>query len=249
MLIRSIFDPNSSRCLASSVARRQFLSSRWHNIVIASWQWVSHLLPFGTMHENATQPIHVSLMAFECRKTRVYGVRCPGCSSFPVWRLVASVQRGRTPCVTVLSEFQSSRTMAWMKRMVYHEPSFRVPILSIRSETRNTVQVEYVANVNGKSHRMMAIGAKPEFHPTQDELSKTGFDAEWGLGRTATGTGQRYRFSHPKWSIYPVSSHSIDVDWGALYGGCWEQLNGVEPESVLLVSGSEVGLSWPEKSG
>jgi hypothetical protein len=45
---------------------------------------------------------------------------------------------------------------------------------------------------------------------------------------------------HPRWSVYPIRSVTIDADLAALYGPAFASLKGTAPASVLLAEGSEV---------
>jgi uncharacterized protein len=47
--------------------------------------------------------------------------------------------------------------------------------------------------------------------------------------------------------MYPILGHSIDVDFGALYGSEFASLSEKTPESVLLAEGSEIEVRAGER--
>ena len=49
-----------------------------------------------------------------------------------------------------------------------------------------------------------------------------------------------YEVRHPHWETYAVQSHSLNVDFGQLYGEEFAGLTGQEPRSVFLAEGSEI---------
>jgi uncharacterized protein len=61
----------------------------------------------------------------------------------------------------------------------------------------------------------------------------------WGYTKRGEWTSE-YEVLHRRWMIYPVLQHSVDVDFGALYGREFADLSNREPESILLAEGSPV---------
>jgi uncharacterized protein len=47
--------------------------------------------------------------------------------------------------------------------------------------------------------------------------------------------------------MYPILLHSIDVDFGALYGDTFASLSTRAPESVLLAEGSKIEVRSGER--
>jgi uncharacterized protein len=61
----------------------------------------------------------------------------------------------------------------------------------------------------------------------------------WGYTKRGGWTSE-YQVLHPRWMVYPVLQHSIDVDFGELYGREFASLSERAPESILLAEGSEI---------
>jgi hypothetical protein len=68
----------------------------------------------------------------------------------------------------------------------------------------------------------------------------------WGYTKRGDWTSE-YQVLHPRWMTYPVLEHSIDVDFGALYGSWFASLSEREPKSVLLAEGSRIEVRDGER--
>ncbi len=68
----------------------------------------------------------------------------------------------------------------------------------------------------------------------------------WGYTKRGAWTSE-YAVQHPRWRTYRVLEHSIDVDFGALYGSGFSSLSGSVPESILLAEGSEIEVRSGER--
>ena len=68
----------------------------------------------------------------------------------------------------------------------------------------------------------------------------------WGYTKRGAWTSE-YEVLHPRWMMYPVLQHSIDVDFGALYGSEFASLAGRAPESILLAEGSKIEVRSGER--
>jgi hypothetical protein len=62
----------------------------------------------------------------------------------------------------------------------------------------------------------------------------------WGYTARRGGWTSEYEVGHPRWNVYQVNSHSVDVDFSVVYGKRFSCLNAMEPYSVLLAEGSEI---------
>ena len=68
----------------------------------------------------------------------------------------------------------------------------------------------------------------------------------WGYTKRGAWTSE-YEVLHPRWEMYPVLEHTIDVDFGALYGSGFASLTERAPESILLAEGSEIEVRSGEQ--
>ena len=227
---------------------RTVLTSRWQHLLNASWpvpsRWVMPHLPYGSVLDSPTRNAWVSLIAYQTPDVRVLGFSVPGLRSFPTWTLQTYVRRGDDHGVCRLATFVPSRVRAWSGRTLFGEEHQVLLMTANVTETMDAMSAEYTVTIHGRTHRMTAMGTQPAVLPTT-AIERFVLDPQWGYGRSRTGGVRSYRLTHPEWAIYPVQSYAIDLDWESLFGGVWERLNGVEPESVVLAAGSTVGLSLP----
>lgn len=49
-----------------------------------------------------------------------------------------------------------------------------------------------------------------------------------------------YEVAHPRWQIYPIKNHEVNVDFEKTYGPDFAFLQDLEPVSVYLAEGSEI---------
>ncbi len=74
------------------------------------------------------------------------------------------------------------------------------------------------------------------------ESSEAEFITEhyWGYTQLNSGKTSEYGVEHPRWDMYPIKKHEINVDFGKNYGAQFEFLNREKPNSVFLAEGSEI---------
>ena len=62
----------------------------------------------------------------------------------------------------------------------------------------------------------------------------------WGYSRVSDQKAFEYQVTHPRWEVYEVINHEIDVDFAQLYGAGFGDLNQLSPTSVMLAEGSAI---------
>ncbi|MEL6673949.1 MAG: DUF2071 domain-containing protein, partial [Bacteroidota bacterium] len=69
----------------------------------------------------------------------------------------------------------------------------------------------------------------------------------WGYTQRGPRKTSTYEVQHPRWNCFPIESHSIDFDPGALYGEAFADLAQTSPSSVLMADGSAVKVLQGQK--
>jgi hypothetical protein len=92
----------------------------------------------------------------------------------------------------------------------------------------------------GRVHDISVIADPTPVRPDDDSVESFFKEHRWGFGRTRAGRTLRYEVEHPKWDVYPVRSHRIDLDWSAVYGAEWSLLGDAQPYSTVLAVGSPI---------
>ncbi|QEL15657.1 YqjF family protein [Limnoglobus roseus] len=221
---------------------RPFLTAEWRNLILVNYPVPDRLvrprLPTGVEPDVRRGSCWVSLVGFQFRRTRVFGVGWPGFRDFPEWNLRAYVRRGDQRGVLFFREFVKSRFIARMARTVYNEPYLATPITEQVSEETATYRVSF----GGRWHELHAASRGPAFVPAAGSDEHFFTDLAWGYGRTRRGVFAQYAVTHPTWSVYPVGESRVDVDWEKLYGPEWGEMNGRDPASVVFAEGSGVSV-------
>lgn len=222
---------------------RPFLRARWVDLLVVTYAVPDELLaphlPGGLELDRWEGSALVSLVAFDFLRTRVWGIPWPGFVNFPELNLRFYVRDGQRRGVCFLREYVPSRLVSWLARTLYNEPYHGVPYRKDGAA--------HVLTVGGRDHRVAwARSGDLEMQP-QDSLAHFLKEHEWGFGTQRSGESTCYRVEHPVWRTWPVVEHTLDVDFGLLYGAPFAVLNGRTPLSVVHAEGSAVAV-YPAES-
>ncbi|HEY1380510.1 MAG TPA: DUF2071 domain-containing protein [Gemmataceae bacterium] len=225
---------------------RPFLTARWSNLFLATYAVPDELLaprlPPGLDLDRRGGSAFISLVAFDFRDTRVFGIPWPGYRDFPEVNLRFYVRRGDERGVVFVRELVPPRLVAWLARLLYNEPYGAMPMTSAVTDAGDAVTIEHRLIGRGRVHTIRATGAKPAERPDAESTEHFFKEHRWGYGRTRRGAALRYEVRHPVWDVYPVRDYDIDVGWADLYGPEWAALQGAQPVSTVLAVGSEVAV-------
>ena len=223
--------------------RRPFLTARWSNLAILTWEVPPALLephlPAGLELDRRDGAAFASLVAFDFLDTRVLGIPWPG---FPEVNLRFYVRLRAQRGVVFIREFVPQAIVAWLARALYHEPYLVAPIESGVGAEPGAVVTARRLRWRGRAQSIEVTGGTPAFRPAEDSLEHFFKEHEWGFGRDRRGRTVAYRVRHPIWDVYPVRSWSLDLDWAQVYGPRWDVLAREKPVSVLLAAGSAVSV-------
>jgi uncharacterized protein len=129
---------------------------------------------------------------------------------------------------------------------VYGEPYRSVPVRHRWEQSGEQRTVCYQWRYKSRWNELQ-VRAAVDPQPIEASSAEEFFtDHYWGYTRRGAWTSE-YEVLHPRWTIYPVLQHSIDVDFGALYGDRFASLTTSQPESVLLAEGSEIEVRAGER--
>ena len=224
---------------------RPFLTAVWSNLFLATYAVPAELLtprlPPGLTLDLRDGRAFVSLVAFEFLDTRVRGIAWPWHRNFAELNLRFYVRRGDERGVVFVREFVPRRMVAWIARTLYNEPYVAAPLTATRDDATPGVHaMRYELGYGGRVQRIeVSAGAEP-FVPAADSVEHFFKEHRWGYGTTRAGALMRYEVDHPVWSIYPIRSHALDFDFGAVYGPEWAFLGKARPDSTVLAVGSDV---------
>jgi uncharacterized protein len=226
--------------------RRPFLTARWSNLAILTYEVPPSLLaphlPEGLEFDSRGGATFASLVAFDFEDTRVRGVGWPGFRRFPEINLRFYVRRGDRRGVVFIREFVPQPLVSWLARAIYNEPYVVAPIQSGVAEGAKEITAHRLLRWRGRSHIIKVSGLKPAVRPRQDSEEHFFKEHQWGFGHDRRGRTLVYEVRHPVWDIYPVQSWSLDFDWAQVYGPSWSCFSAATPASVVLAAGSPVSV-------
>ena len=232
---------------------RIFLTAEWRNLIIVSYHAPAELLaphlPHGLEPELIDGAPTVSLVAFEFRNTRVFGVPWPGFVNFPEWNLRFYVQsREPTPRrgVVFIREFVQSRLIAGIARSLYNEPYAVAPFEHATRIADGNAASRYSIRVGGSEHTMEATASDRLTTPAPGSVENLLKEQTWGFGKRRDGRTLCYEVRHPEWRVYEATHTRVEVDWALLYGAEWGVMQTVRPFSSMLVEGSRVTVAAAE---
>lgn len=199
-------------------------------------------VPSGTELDLHDGRCFASLVAFKFENTKVLGIPVPFHTDFLEVNLrfyvrydaAGEIRRG----VVFVKEIVPRSAITFVARNVYGEPyetwemsheqgENSLEYRWARKGTKNSVKVEI-----GENQGVPAEGSHGEFI----------IEHYWGYTARGAGRTDEYKVEHPKWELFDIDSHRIDVDFGATYGSRFEAINGLSPFSVIMAKGSEVAV-------
>jgi uncharacterized protein YqjF (DUF2071 family) len=226
--------------------RRPFLTARWSNLAIVTYEVPPALLdphlPAGLEVDRRGGASFASLVAFDFLDTRVWGVPWPGFRTFAEINLRFYVKRGERRGVVFIREFVPRPAVAWLARAAYNEPYLVAPIESAVAADAAAIATTRRLRWRGRSHVIEVTGSKPASRPTEASDEHFFKEHHWGFGRDRRGRAMAYEVKHPVWDVYPVRSWSVDLDWVQVYGASWSFLSSEKPASIVLAAGSTVSV-------
>ncbi len=226
--------------------RRPFLTARWSNLAILTYEAPPALLephlPSGLALDRRGGRTFASLVVFDFLDTRIWGMAWPGFRNFPEVNLRFYVTQGHRRGVVFIREFVPQPLVSWLARAIYYEPYLVAQIESRVDDGAVTVATTRRLHWQGQSYRIEVAGDKPAFRPSEDSDEHFFKEHQWGFGRDRRGHTLAYEVKHPIWEAYPVRSWSLDLDWASVYGPAWGWLSREKPASVLLAAGSHVSV-------
>ena len=189
---------------------------------------------------------YVSLIGFMFLKTKVLGIGFPWHRNFPEVNLrfyVRYKHAGEWRRGTVfIKEIIPKPVISFVANTLYKEHYQTLPMRHRWDISAEEIKTEYAFKFRKRWH-IMSVTAAAESRVIPAG-SKEEFITEHYFGYTPAGknTTYEYEVTHPRWEIYPVKSHRIDLDFAAVYGPDFSFLNTADPDSMLLAEGSAITI-------
>jgi uncharacterized protein len=235
-----------------------FLTASWRKLIMAQYEvapsTLAPYLPRGLELDLYQNKCYVSLVGFLFDRVRLKRIAVPFHTSFEEVNLRFYVTRTepgfdsnsesiRKRGVVFIREFVPRSAITLVASSLYEEPYTTLPMRHTIAATPGALNVRYAWQHTGRWHSL-AVEASPTPQPiapgSEEEFLTEHY---WGYTKRTRGNTSEYGVLHPRWSIYPIRSSTIQADFAALYGPPFASLNGTNPASVLLAEGSDVSVS------
>lgn len=223
-----------------------FLKAEWRRLAIANYEvkesdLIKHL-PYRTELDTWDNKHYVSLVGFMFVNTKMLGMKIPFHVNFEEVNLRFYVRykdgnnwkRG----VVFIKELVPKSALTIVANTLYSEHYQTVPMshdwidnpasMITRYEWKHKSKYNFISLTTEKIPQSIPASSKEEFIT----------EHYWGYTRVNESKTYEYEVTHPKWDCYKVLDHSIDVDFGSLYGAEFSHLSNREPDSVMLAEGS-----------
>ncbi len=235
-----------------------FLTAEWRKLIMAQYAidpaTLSPWLPPGVELDLYRNRCYVSLVGFLFDRVRVLGLPVPFHTRFAEVNLRFYVARiapdgTRRRGVVFIREFVPRAAITIIANSLYEEPYATLPMRYTIASTPTELNVSYAWSHANRWHSL-AVEASPSPQPIAPD-SEEEFITEHYFGYTrrtrgllsrASARTSEYGVLHPRWSTYPIRSHTIQLDTAALYGPAFADLANRPPDNILLAEGSAVAV-------
>ena len=225
-----------------------FLKAEWRKLAIVNYvidpKILKKDLPFGTELDFWEEKCYVSLVGFRFLNTKLLGFKIPFHVNFSEVNLRFYVKRFSGDewrrGVVFIKEIVPKPALSFVANMVYNENYETLTMKHAWHQENKQLEIAYSWKKKGNWQEFKVIADNT---PTPLEAdSETEFITEhyWGYASVNTHKSNEYQVTHPRWDIYPVKNHEINVDFGLTYGSRFAFLNDLTPASVMLAEGSEI---------
>lgn len=239
------------------MALRTFLAARWEYLAMFNYEVDAsvlepHLPPYTELDLYMGKVI-VSVVGFLFNNTSVLGVRWPGFVNFEEVNLRYYIRhfdgkewkRG----VGFISEIVPQYLVAAMANRFYNEHYSTAEMKHSVRVNANELSVSYDWKKKDQGWNSMWVKADPvlqDILPGSEE--EFIFEHYYGYNKLNGTTTIEYSLEHPRWNVYPVVDHKLDLDVEELYGTSFVSfIQDVRPRSVFLARGSDVRVRMPSK--
>jgi uncharacterized protein len=225
-----------------------FLTAEWRELIMANYVVPEDLLqpylPAGTELDRYEGRCYVSLVGFLFQDTRLKSVPIPFHRTFEEVNLRFYVHHtkstgDRRRGVVFISELVPRFALSVIARAIYGENYATVPLRHCWEQNAEQRTVSYQWRYKSRWNALRVRAAVLPQAIAANSAEEFFTEHYWGYTKRGVRTFE-YEVLHPRWRAYPILEHSVDVDFGALYGDRFASLTASQPESVLLAEGSEI---------
>ena len=232
-----------------------FLTAEWRKLAMVNYTVSPDLLqPFVPKHTELDLfegQCFVSLIGFLFDKVSLLGVPIPFHTTFEEVNLRFYVKH-RTKegqwkrGVTFVKEIVPKYAVSWVANAVYHEPYVTLPMRHEWQTANEQLRVSYEWKQK-QWNRLELLADATSIPLAAGSLEEFITEHYWGYTKYDNFTTYEYGVEHPRWEVYPVKTHVIDVNFEAVYGPKFGFLSHQSPHYALLAEGSAIVVKSAQK--
>ncbi len=227
-----------------------FLTAEWRKLVMVNYEVDPSILkpyvPYGTELDFFKDKCYVSLVGFMFLNTKLLGFKIPFHRNFEEVNLRFYVKRktdnGYKRGVVFIKEIVPKPAITFVANTFYNENYETLPMKHSWNVNEEGLKVKYQWKKN-KNWNLIEIDVENSTNEIQ-ENSVIEFISEhyWGYAKETKSRTTEYEVKHPKWKYYSIKNYTILVDFESNYGADFSFLNSRNPNSVMLLEGSEISV-------
>jgi uncharacterized protein YqjF (DUF2071 family) len=237
--------------------KKIFLSATWQNLAMLNYEVDAAILqpylpPYTTLDLYNGKAL-VSIVGFQFNDTKVVGISWPWHINFEEVNLRFYVRyfdgKNWKRGTVFISEIVPKIAIAAAANVLYNEHYSTANMFHRIQKVNKQILIEYHWKKKNRPWNFVKIEADSVLKEIE-----TGSEAEfilehyYGYNGLDENTTIEYAVEHPRWQIYPVTSHILQADIANLYGAAFVPfIDGVTPHSVFLAKGSAVIVRKPLK--
>jgi uncharacterized protein len=217
-----------------------FLSAEWRDLVMLNYAVDRALLeryvPHGTVLDQFDGNTYMSLVAFQFRRTRLFGsLAIPFHTDFDEVNLRFYVRRGNRRGVVFIAEIVPKWAVAKIARIAYGENYICLP-MKHRVDMHGAVKTaEYQWQIDGEWLRLHANSSAAPTLPEEGSLEQFITEHYWGYSARL-----EYQVAHTPWNVWPATASGFEGDASAVYGPELGEVLRHPPDSAFIADGSPV---------
>ncbi len=230
--------------------KSHIMRAEWNNILMANFiapkELLLPLVPHHTELDLFNANAYISLVGFMFLNTTMHGFSIPLHTDFEEVNLrfyvkynsMGNWKRG----VVFIKEIVPKPAVAFIANTFFEQKYSTMKMRHTSNDAGKFIEAGYEWNYENKWNKLAVKATKKSFRINDGSYEEFIADNYWGYTKSSESKTYEYEVQHPRWELQRVDSHSIQCDFGALYGEEFSFLSKEKPESVLFTKGSEIKI-------
>jgi len=227
-----------------------FLRAEWNNLIMANYvvpkEFLLPYVPYQTELDFFEGNAYVSLVGFMFLNTRIYGLSIPFHTNFEEVNLRFYVKYNDhghwKKGVVFIKEIVPKQSISFIANTLFNEKYVSLKMKHYHRNQGDCLETGYEWEYKNKWNKLSATTNKTSSPIGKESHEEFIADHYWGYTKFRDNKTYEYEVKHPVWETLKVIGHSIDCDFGSLYGNEFSFLDNQNPKTVFMTKGSEVSV-------